>query len=279
VEDGMLTVTVTAQLPGVIVWDEFDYSIAYPEGLVVMEGKFYQMVDMGNNEWMMVEVILIPNFVELEGEIITITPRLTVIGTVADAEPGTIYAPFWTVTAFAEETTGRPMYTERLSVQIADNRRLSDFKRTAWRHFPRVGPIWDSRPFSMMIYDSVFYDTLEPLRQNIILVDVATPFVYAAAILVGLIASYLLTRRRKPEFATMRSLGVGRRSIFISALTEQAALCAAGTILGVLLVWGAWGYLSFIEPAIFLVCYTAGAAFSAVRAAGTDVLKILREKE
>jgi hypothetical protein len=35
----------------------------------------------------------------------------------------------------------------------------------------------------------------------------------------------------------------------------------------------------FAPPFIFTACYLLGSAFSAAKAAGTDVLKIMREKE
>jgi hypothetical protein len=215
----------------------------------------------------------------IEGETVTVEPLLTVVGTAPGLEPGVVYAPFWTVSRLAGETDGLPAYTERLAVTLADNRRLSEFKQTAWRSFPRAGPVWDSRPFSMTIYDSAFYDILEPLRQNIILIDVATPFVYLVAVAVGFLVSFLLTRRRRAEFAIMRSVGIGKWNLFAGALMEQAVLCAAGAAAGMLVVWVFWGYGSVTRPAIYLGCYTVGAAFSAIKAAGTDVLKILREKE
>jgi hypothetical protein len=204
---------------------------------------------------------------------------LTVIGTVSGAEDGTAYAPFWTVSALATEADGLPLFTERMYVTVGDNRKLLMFKSLAWMSFPRVRPIHDNRPFAMTIYDSVFYETLEPLRQNIILVDVATPFIYALSIAVGFLTSVLLTRRRKPEFAVMRSAGVHRRDIFFGMLAEQAVLSTAGAALGCALVAAAWGYVDYTRPAIFLACYVVGTLFSAANAAGTDVLKILRDKE
>jgi len=39
------------------------------------------------------------------------------------------------------------------------------------------------------------------------------------------------------------------------------------------------GYLSFERALIFLACYMLGAIISAIRAAGTNVLLLLRERE
>jgi len=62
-------------------------------------------------------------------------------------------------------------------------------------------------------------------------------------------------------------------------LLEQTLLCVVGAALGCVLFRLTWGHV-FIERAlIFIGCYMLGAAISAVRAAGTDVLRLLRDKE
>jgi hypothetical protein len=208
-----------------------------------------------------------------------VSAGLTVIGTVSGADNGVVYGPFWTVSNFGSRSDRNPPYTDRLSMTVANNRVLSRFKQMATLSFSRVRPIYDPRPFAMMVYDSEFYETIEPLWQNIILIDIATPFVYAISVCVGFVASILLTRRRKPEFAVMRSVGVHKRDIFFGALAEQAALSAAGAALGCALIAAAWGYLSLTRPAVFLACFLLGAVISSIKAAGTDVLKILRDKE
>jgi len=209
----------------------------------------------------------------------TIDVELTIAGTVSGAGKGSVYAPFWTVSALGVESDELPYHSERLYMRVANNRALSAFKQVASLSFPKVAPIFDSRPFSMMIYDSDFYSTLEPLRQNIILVDIATPFLYVISICVGFLASVLLTRRRKPEFALMRCAGIHRRDIFFGTLTEQVVLSAFGAALGCALVAVTWGYFSAARPAVFLACYILGTVFSSFSAAGTDVLKILRDRE
>jgi len=62
-------------------------------------------------------------------------------------------------------------------------------------------------------------------------------------------------------------------------LFEQAALCALGVALGCILFTLTWDYVFIERPLIFLGCYMLGAVISAARAAGTDVLRLLRDKE
>jgi hypothetical protein len=281
-EGGALRVTMNTKLPDEDIWGlKEGYFEEYTQsGWQFFFSYFYIEYDFEADppkiEKVYVEYTDAFEHTVIEGETIFAERELTVIGTVPEA--GMVYVPWLTVNEFANEIDGRPHYTESLRATVR-NWSLATFKTRASLSFPRVRPIHDTRPFAMTIYDSVFYETLEPLRQNIILVDVATPFIYAIAICVGFLTSILLTRRRKPEFAVMRSVGIHKRDIFVCALFEQAVLSAAGAAAGCVLVAAVWGYLSFERPAVFLGCFVFGALFSAIRAAGTNVLKIMRAKE
>jgi hypothetical protein len=278
VKNGVFGFTVTTKMPDETFWEKCPVYLAdlleNPDILEV-NGRYYLQVDYGLQTHHLIEVFPVWNEIVVEGESIITAVELTVAGTVSGVGDRMVYAPFWTASRIDE----LPTYSERLSIILADNRALSGFKQEATLNFPRVRPIFDSRPFAMTVYDSLFYETLEPLRQNIILIDVATPFIYVLSVCVGFIASILLTRRRRPEFAVMRSVGVHKRDIFLGILTEQILLSAAGAALGCALIAAAWGYISFTRPAVFLGCYILGAVFSAIKSAGTNVLKILQERE
>jgi len=277
--NGMLSITVERKLPDEIteIWTN-----PVPGRLVThyINGEPVYFVRVQTFPGFWVEEPFDPGIeiTVIEGEVVTIEADLTVIGTIHGTGSSIIYSPFWTVSELGTEIDGEPPFSERLNVTIYDNRELSAFKGSAFMNFPRVRPLHDSRPFAMTIYDSVFYETVEPLRQNMIVIDVATPFIYLLSIAVGFLTSVLLTRRRKPEFAVMRSIGVHRSVIFISALAEQALLSIAGATLGFVFVAIAWGYTSLTRPAIFLACYLLGAIFSAASAAGTNVMQVLRDR-
>jgi len=215
----------------------------------------------------------------IEGETITNEMTLTVIGTVSGAESSKVYCPFWTVISFLEEFDDAPLYSERLSATVAENRELTEFKTLASLSFSRVRPIRSSMPFAMTIYDSTFYETIEPLLQNTILVDIAMPIVYVIAVCVGFLASTLLTRQRKSEFAVMRSVGIHRRDIFFGVISEQLILSLTGAITGCLLTLIIFRELSFERPAVLLGCYLLGTMFAAIKVAGTNVLAVMKEKE
>jgi ABC-type antimicrobial peptide transport system permease subunit len=203
----------------------------------------------------------------------------TIVGTVSGLGEGIIYIPFWTATELGMESDGGTPVTESLSVTIADNWRISEFKEIANRTFSRPGTFFNPLTYAMLIYDAEFYDITETLIQTIFFIETATPFVYVISIAVGFIASFLLIRRRKSEFAVMRSIGVNRKHLFMGALFEQTMLCATGAGLGTLLFNFIWGYMFWDVPLIFTACYTMGAIITATGASGADVLKILRSRE
>ena len=209
----------------------------------------------------------------------SISKTLPIIGTVSGIGDNQIIAPFDTVTYLGALSDGGDIYSQLLHMTVANNRRLTPLKSMASNSFAAANVTFSIFPLSMTIYDSEFFEILEPLRQNIILVDVATPFILVISVAVGFLTSLLLTRRRMAEYAIMRSVGVHRHNIFFAALGEQALLCLIGAALGLGLVALTWDYVSFTRPLIFLLCYVLGAVFSAVRAAGTDVMAILRNKE
>ena len=214
------------------------------------------------------------------GETLESVMDLTVIGTVSGAENNNIYIPFWTVNSFIEELDENMLlYSERLNITLADNRDLVEFKNLASLSFSRVRPVRSTLPFAMTIYDSTFYETIEPLLQNTILVDIAIPIVYVIAVSVGFLASTLLTRQRKSEFAVMRSVGIHRRDVFFGVFSEQLILSLIGALMGCAVTFLIFRDLILERPAILLGCYLLGTIFAAIRVAGTNVLKVMKEKE
>ena len=267
-DNGILKIAVGLQMPEEIIYDE----------RLMMHGNLTNWIYVIEVDGNLVEVDVEDYMTIVPGEIVFANLEIIVIGIFSGAGHGLIYSPFWTVTELAEEYAETEVYTESLSVILNNNRALSDFKETAALSFSRVNPVMGTRPFAMIIHDSEFYETLEPLRQNIIVVDVATPFIYLLSIAVGFLTSVLLTRRRKAELAVMRSIGVNRFIVFMSALTEQTLLSITGAAFGIIFVTIIWGYTSFTRPAVFLGCYLLGAIVAAINAAGTNVMRVLRDK-
>jgi len=207
-----------------------------------------------------------------------VSVELKVIGTAPGDGESVVYIPFHTAGEIGHRSDGQQLYAEQLRATITDNRDLVEFKQTALRTFKDVGVFFSTAVSSMTIFDAEFYNLTEALQQTIFFIDIITPFVYFIAVCVGFVASFLLTRRRTAEFAMMRSIGVNKESIFVTTLFEQATLCAAGVAISCAVFALTWGNLQVRRPAIFLACYILGTVLSAAKAAGTDVLKLLKDK-
>ena len=185
VENGVLSITIERQLPDTIIEKMVIPSGARLETHIVGDERFYYLRTQPHQGWTVLEPWdPVYETTVIKGEVVTVETDLTVIGTISGTRNGLLYSPFWTVSALAAEVYDEPPFSERLSITIYENRDLSAFKGSAFMSFPRVRPLHDTRPFAMTIYDSVFYETVEPLRQNIIVVDVATPFIYLLSIAV-----------------------------------------------------------------------------------------------
>jgi hypothetical protein len=277
--NGKLDISISVQLPDEIV-PTIDGVMYQMQGGEMIYFILHEEKE-GSRIWSWMELLSLEDdwwYIREPGEIFTITENLTVIGTITGAEQGVVYSPFWRISELAEKLTEVPPFAESLSITLRNNRELDDFKDLAAMSFSRVNPISGTRPFAMTIMDLEFYETLEPLRQNIIVVDIATPFIYILSIAIGFLTSVLLTRRRKAEFAIMRSIGVSKWVVFTSALAEQSLLSVAGAALGFAFVSLVWDYASLTRPAIFLACYLIGAVFASIGAAGTNVMKVLRDR-
>jgi hypothetical protein len=283
VNSGLLNVEIHIHVPGETLRElKREYDPLYNSKIIIMNDMVYEWVVIGHTrvlEPLDIDFDDIFDITIIEPYDIITEAELMIVGTVSNTEANTVYAPFWTVSEIAFEVDGLPPYSELLHMTVADNRELSAFKELALLSFSNVRPIFSTYSYAMMVYDSTFFETLEPLRQNIFLLDVATPVMYVISVLVGFLTSVLLTRRRRPEYAVMRSVGIHKRDIFVGAISEQLVLSTAGAALGFSLIALIWGYMSLERPAIFLACYMLGTTFSAVSAARTNVLEILREKE
>ena len=259
----------------IVYFEGYDESIFSSDDYVcVVDENVLHMVENG------ILTMSVESYTSYSGPV---RAELKVVGTVSiggDTDEAVVYTPFSIASILGSESGRVPSHTEILRATLADNRDLDDFKSVAIGSFREVsGYYFNPNTFSLTIYDDEFYDITESLQQTIFFIDISTPFVYAIVICIGFIASFLLTRRRKNEYANMRSVGVSRVSIFTCVLFEQTMLCAVGAALGCVLFTLTWGIVLIRWALFFLGCYILGTAFSSIKAAGTDVLRLLREKE
>ena len=262
----------------------YDESIFHTWEMVgVVSEEIFNAIDSENPLLTLMLRRVIPALINEAGYIIqeevyfTAYAEIRIVG-ITHGSGNYIFSPFWTV-GEAAESVGMPVHASQMWALMADNRQIGAFANVADRHFTYTGNISPVNPFALTIFDTIYNDITRRMQQNIQIISISTPFIYVLSILIGFIASYLLTRRRKSEFAIMRSIGVSKGHVFFGALAEQAFLCIIGAALGFVVFAVVQGDLLFIPPLLFTACYVSGSVFAAQRAAGTNVLKILREKE
>ncbi len=144
-----------------------------------------------------------------------------------------------------------------------------------------VGKISRQRMF-FVIEDQTFMETVNKLNRHISYMEVVYSAMYALSIGIGFILSYLLTRTRKGEFAIMRSTGAGAFRTFAAFFSEQALLCAAGTLLGGLaglLMPGGIHTLRLWAILGYALCYCMGSALSVALMNRVNVLAILSSRD
>ena len=252
--------------------DDYDENIfASDEDICVVSEQALHMVEDG--------VLTISVRSSEGGASLPVGVELKVVGSVSIKDEVVVYAPFAVASRLGRASDMVSSHSELLRATLIDNRDLVEFKQAAIRTFRELGGFYINHSFyAMTIYDDEFYDVTEAVQQTLFFIDITTPFVYLIVICIGFITSFLMTQRRKGDYAKMRSIGVNRFNIFLCVLFEQATLCAAGAAIGSILFTLQWNIVLFWWPLVFLGCYILGATFTAVSAAGTDVLKLLSDK-
>ena len=134
---------------------------------------------------------------------------------------------------------------------------------------------------SCIITDGVYIRTSEPLLRNINLLNTLYYPIFAAAVLIAFLASYLLMQSRRSEIAINRSLGRSAAGIFFGMLLESAVICISGSAaaaVGVLAVSGE--PLSTAYPVlVFIPMYLLGCSLALLTLLRTGVLAILTSSE
>ena len=156
--------------------------------------------------------------------------ELKVIGTASDAGDKVVYIPFQLARELGMESAGTLPATERIRGKIASNIELDAFKEEANRSFLNKGTFFNPQQFALTIFDAEYYDTTEVLQQTLFFLSIVMPFLFSISIGIGFITSFQMTRRRRYEFANMRSVGIGKEKIFLGFMFEQAFLCATGVV-------------------------------------------------
>lgn len=149
----------------------------------------------------------------------------------------------------------------------------------AGRQYSQVGKTNRNR-VTVLLRDESFVDAVGGLGRYISFSRILFPVLFLVVGLLGFIISWLTVSGRRMEIAVMRGLGASPGRAFASFFLEQAALCLAGCLAGVLIMtlrcpgWAVW-----LAGAGFLACYLAGCALSVFAAGRTNLMLLLSERE
>ena len=194
---------------------------------------------------------------------------------------GAVYCPFAFLDAIQQDSAASS--AESLSFYVKDTRTLDAFKREALKYFSEPLLTAEEKPmyFALTVQDGLFQQTVARIEDNLFLLRLLLPTLYAISVGIGFLASFLFARGRIRDFAVMRSLGVTRLGVTGLVFMEQLVICVlgciAGTIAGILLRDGASGTLW--SDALFVSCYLAGALSAVIWITKVSVMTLLQQME
>lgn len=149
----------------------------------------------------------------------------------------------------------------------------------AEQEYSQVGVINQNR-ITVLLWDESFVDAVGSLGRYISFSRILFPVLFLVVGLLGFIISWLMVSSRRMELAVMRGLGASPGHAFAAFFLEQAALCLAGCLAGVLAMALLYpGSAVWLAGAGFLACYLAGCALSVLTAGRTNLMRLLSERE
>lgn len=206
---------------------------------------------------------------------------LRVMGTVHGAGSSLIWCPFY-VTWDAAQNIVRPM--DSCSFVLRDNQRLSESKLALFETFvhPRPGALLDGLTAGLIVQDETYLATMSELKSHLHLLRVLLPVLLALTAGIALLGTRLLNRKRLPELAVMRCLGISKSAVFRHLLLEQMLLALMGCGLGLA---GSALALRGLPPGTLqallwiMAAATLGTSISALHLAGTDPIQLMKTEE
>lgn len=171
-------------------------------------------------------------------------------------------------------------YADSLRAQIADNRRLNEYKLKLKDYYKEADLSSDSENPALIIYDGSFIMSSSTAKQAILFYNIATPVLFIAAAAVGFFAGFLYTKSRKGEFAVMRSIGVNSFYVVMEVCVEQLVIGALSAELAVMLHRIVWDQtVKLNEPVLLFAGYFIGTILPVIKAASESGMSVVRAKE
>ncbi len=171
------------------------------------------------------------------------------------------------------------------SFWLIDPFRLNDFKKEM--HDLGLLPVIASAEFkydgnALTVRDETFIQAARRLEESLTLLGGMLPLFIVIIAFIGYITAYLLIQNRRAEYATMRSLGMGKGHCFMVLFMEHGAVeltgCMLGSLLSLFFVTVRTEVL-WASAAIFLLFYLAGTAVALLYLNRLSVMAVLTKND
>lgn len=135
---------------------------------------------------------------------------------------------------------------------------------------------------ALVVEDETFIRAAERIEENLTLLKGFFPLIDAITAGVGYLTAHLFVRNRRQEYATLRSVGLGKVWGYLVFFLEYFLLAAGGCGVGILCMQagmqGGWRQ-SLTAAAVFLGCCLPGTAAALISMGQGSVMQILTQKD
>lgn len=211
------------------------------------------------------------------------TPPLIcqVIGSYYDPTD-TVFVPWNTMSLLLQEHAVEYSISS-MNFTVADNRRLNETKTAFLEYFlPTSRTNNDSTMMGLVIEDDLFRDTVTVLEREKAMLQAIQILIIFFSVGIVFLVTFLNIRKRKLEFAVMRSLGTGILALYGGVLFEYMIFYLLGISIGVLLLSPLGAVVTSNEVRLlifFMLCYFIGVTVAFVQSLSGQIMQKLKGKE
>jgi len=175
-----------------------------------------------------------------------------------------------------QEHVGESLRYDRAEFELnpAFNRELDVFREKVNELAENNDP-----PFVFVLRDHILREVVEPLEQNIAMMEALYPIILGLSGVIAIGLTILLLLPMMKDAAIMRATGMTKLQVTFVLGVEQKILCVMGLVLGLIVSFIAFGWVNLLGAALYLGgCVLAGIILSIVLA-NKKPLELLQVKE
>ncbi len=180
---------------------------------------------------------------------------------------------------------GLPFYADSCQFEVENPLELNAFKEQM--HNFGLLSVSPSSDFyfdgnALTVRDETFIKIAERIEESLTLLRGFFPCILIIVVAVGYLTAHLFVQSRRPEYALMRSLGVGKGRSFYIFFLEYLILalfgCAFGSLCAAPLAAGGWKTFSGVAV-LFACCYLLGMSAALLAMGRLSVMAVLTKND